>query len=51
MNIENLKIIMTEKKTWLPLLRNQGWRTVKAGTEKHNQIIYTYLNEKHLGIK
>ena len=35
MIIENLKRIMSEKKTRLPSLRNQDWRTVKTETEKN----------------
>ena len=34
MIIENLKRIMSEKKTRLPLLRNQDWKMIKAETEK-----------------
>ena len=36
MIMENLKRIMSEKKTRLTLLRNQDWKTVKSGTEKSN---------------
>ena len=35
MNIDIIKRIMTEKKTTLPSLRNQCWKTVKAETEKN----------------
>ena len=36
MDIEILKKIMSEKKTRLPWLRNQDWKTVKAETQKIN---------------
>ena len=29
---------MTEKKTTLPSLRNQDWKTVKVDTEKANKL-------------
>ena len=51
MNIDNLKRIMSEKKTGLPSLRNQDWRTIKTKPEKNKQIINTYLNELYHGIK
>ena len=34
-----MKRIMSEKKTALPSLRNQDWKTVKAETEKINDIL------------
>ena len=36
MNGEIMKRILSEKKTTLPSLRNQDWRTVKSETEKVN---------------
>ena len=39
MNIEIIKRIISEKKTTLPLLRNQDWNTVKAETEKINELL------------
>ena len=39
MNIEKLKRIMSEKKTKLPLLRNQDWKTVQAEMEKINKLL------------
>ena len=52
-NIENLKRIVSEKKTRLPLLRNHDWRTVKAETEKIKEFVahistnnITELNEQ-----
>ena len=52
MNIENLKRIMSEKKTGLPPLRNQNWRTVKAETEKKKKESLTHIaNDQHHGIK
>ena len=38
--------IISEKKTRLPSLRNQDWKTVKAKTEKINELLI-HLNEKH----
>ena len=51
MNEEITKGIMSEKKTPLPSLKNQDWKTVKTKTEKNKQIINIYLNERHLIIK
>ena len=39
MNIEKLKRIRSEKKTILPSLRNQDWKTVKAEMEKINKLL------------
>ena len=38
MNTDILKRIMSEKKTSLPSLRNQDWKTVKAETAKINEL-------------
>ena len=38
MDIENLKRIMSEKKTRLPSMRNQDWRKDLAETEKINEL-------------
>ena len=38
MNIQILKRITFEKKTRLPSLRNQDWKTVKAETGKINEL-------------
>ena len=57
MNIENLKRIMSGKKSRLPSVRSQEWKTVYAETDpppkktNKKQIINTYLNEKHHRIK
>ena len=51
MNIEIIKRIMSQKKTRLPFLRNQEWKTIKAEIEKAKRIINTYLNEQYHGIK
>ena len=46
-----IKRIMSEKKTTLPSLTNQDWKTVKVKTEKKKKrILNTYLN-KHYGIR
>ena len=37
--IDTVKRIMSEKKTTLPSLRNQDWRTVKSETEKVNDLL------------
>ena len=50
MNIEILKQIMSEKKTRLPLLRSQDWKTVKTETE-NKQIFNTYLIKQQHRIK
>ena len=47
MNTEIIKRIMSEKKTILPSLRNQDWKTVKVESEKINK----YINKQHQGIK
>ena len=42
MNLETLKRILDKKKTTLSSLRNIDWRTVKAETEKINDIRKTF---------
>ena len=42
-NIEIMKRIMSEKKTTLPSLSNQDWKTVKVETDNINNLL-TYLN-------
>ena len=37
-NVEIMKRIMSEKKTTLPSLRNQDWRTVKSIADKVNDL-------------
>ena len=39
MNAEIIKRIMSEKKTSLPSVRNQDWRTIKSETEKINDLL------------
>ena len=39
MNVENMKRIMSEKKTTLSSFRNLDWKTVKAETEKKNELL------------
>ena len=39
LNLENLKIILNSENTTLPSLRNIEWRTVKAETNKVNQVL------------
>ena len=51
MNIDIMKIIMSEKKTELPSLKNQDWKIVKAQTEKNKRLINKYPNEQYHGIK
>ena len=46
-----MKRIMSEKKTTLPSLRNQNWKTVKAETKKKKWLINKYPNEQHHRIK
>ena len=43
MNIEEIKRIMSEKKTTLPSLRNQDWKKSQSRNWKNNLIINTYL--------
>ena len=38
-NIDAIRRIMSEKKTTLPSLGNQDWRTVKSKTEKVNDLL------------
>ena len=51
MNIEILNRIISAKKTALPSLRNQNWKTVKTETKKINKLLMhistniTELNE------
>ena len=40
-----------EKKTALPSLRNQDWKTIKVEAEKNKRIIYKYPNKQHHRIK
>ena len=47
MNIDNLKRIMSEKKTGLPSLRNQDWRTIKTKTEKINKLL-THISTNYI---
>ena len=47
MNLENLKIIMYEKKTWLPSQRKQIWRKIKLWTEKMNELL-TRISMKNI---
>ena len=44
---ENLKRIMSEKKTRLPSIRNQDWKTIKTETEKINELL-TYISTNNL---
>ena len=37
-NIDTIRRIISEKKTTLPSLKNQVWRTVKSETEKVNDL-------------
>ena len=46
-NLENLKRIMYKKKTRLPSLRYQDWSTVKAETEKINDLL-THISMKNI---
>ena len=39
MNVETLKKMMSEKKNTLPSLKHQNWKTVKAETEKINELL------------
>ena len=48
MNLENLKIIMFEKKTGSLSLRNQDWRTVKTETEKKMNELLTRIPTKNI---
>ena len=58
-NIDAIRGIISEKKTTLPSLRNQDWRTVKSKTEKVNDLLtniptndITELNDwKYAGAK
>ncbi len=43
MNIEKLNRIMSEKKTRLPSLRNQNWKTIKAETKKKKN--YSHISQ------
>ena len=47
---EAVKRIIFNKKLTLPSLSNRYQKTVKAKTEKINELS-TYLNEQHQGIK
>ena len=47
LNLENLKRIMKSGKTTLPSLRNIECRTVKAKTNKVNQIL-THISTKNI---
>ena len=38
-NLELIKIMMSEKKTILPSLRNQDWKKVKVRTERINKLV------------
>ena len=38
-NLKNLKRIINNEKTNIPLLRNIEWRTVKTETNKINQVL------------
>ena len=38
-NVDTIKRVVSEKKTNLPSLRNQDWRTVKSKTEKVNDLL------------
>ena len=38
-NVDTIKRIMFERKTTLPSIRNQDWRTVKSETEKMNDLL------------
>ena len=40
-----MKRIMSEKKSILPSLRNQDWKTVKVKSEKNKRPINKYSNE------
>ena len=52
MNLGIIKSFKSEKKTTLLSWRNQHWKTVKADTDKkQKQIINTYHNDQHPGIK
>ena len=47
LNLENFKIILDSEKTTLPSLRNIEWRTVKAETNKVNQVL-TYISTNNI---
>ena len=65
MNIVIMKRIMSKKKTTLPSLSNQDWKTVKAETEKVNKLLTNvstnnitelnelrnYMRERNLSVK
>ena len=38
-NVEIMKRIMSEKKTALPSLKNQDWKTIKAKLKKINDLL------------
>ena len=47
LNLGNLKRILNSEKTTLPSLRNIEWRTVKAETNKVNQVL-TYVSTNNI---
>ena len=47
MNIETVERIMSEKKSRLPLLRNQDWKTVTAETEKIKELL-THISTNNI---
>ena len=47
MMIENLKKIIYEKKTRLPSIRNQNWKTVKAESENIKELL-THISTNNI---